>query len=125
MRHNVDLVLMLGSLEQEIGTASGLHFSDRKESLKHLERAMDMIQEHLADRKTVFENLVEIWEQTRLVKGYSTAERSYVFSPDRARHFANRTPDMRYLIMDEELLNLEGYLRRLKEYIADYSSQMS
>ncbi len=121
MRHNVDLVLMLGSLEQEIGTASGLHFSDRKESLKHLEQAMDMIQEHLADREAVFEDLVELWEQTRLPKGYSTAEKPYVFSPDRARHFANRTPDMRYLIMDEELLNLEDYLRRLKEYITDYS----
>jgi len=124
MRHNVDLVLMLGELEQEIGAASGLHFSDRGESLRHLERARDMIQEHLADRKTVFENLVKIWEQTRLPKGYSTQEKSYVFSPDRARHFANRTPDMRYLIMDEELLDLEDYLKRLKRYIEDYKSRM-
>ena len=120
MRHNVDLVLMLGQLEQKISAASGLHFSDRKEALKHLEQAQAMIEEHLADRKAVFENLLEIWEQTRLLKGYFTQDKPYVFAPDRARHFANRTPDMRYLIMDEELLELEGYLERLKAYIADY-----
>ena len=120
MRHNVDLLLMLGRLEEAISAASGLHFSDRKESLKHLERARAMIEKHLADRKAVFDNLVETWERTRLPKGHSASEKPYVFAPDRARHFANRTPDMRYLIMDEELLDLEGYLERLKAYIADY-----
>jgi len=124
MRHNADLVAMLGQLEQEIGTAHSLHFSDRKEALKHLEQARTMIEEHLADRKAVFENLVKVWERTRLVKGYSTPEKPYVFAPDRARHFANRTPDMRYLIMDEELLDLEGYLERLKAYISDYKAQL-
>jgi len=120
MRHNVDLMLTLGELEQEISAASGLHFSDRKEALKHLERARAMIEKHLADREAVFENLVEVWERTRLPKGYSTPEKPFAFAPDRARHFANRTPDMRYLIMDEELLDLEGYLERLKAYIANY-----
>jgi len=123
MRHNVDLVLMLARLEQEIGAASERHFVDRKEAMKHLKQARTMIEEHLADRKAVFENLVDIWEQTRLPKGYSTSEKPYVFAPDRARHFANRTPDMRYLILDEELLDLEGYLTRLKAYIADYRTQ--
>ena len=124
MRHNADLLLMLGRLEDAIGSASGIHFSDRKESLRHLEQARTMIEEHLADRKAVFENLVEVWERTRLPKGYSTPDKPYVFAPDRARHLANRTPDMRYLIMDEELLDLEGYLDRLKAYIADYQTRL-
>ena len=47
---------------------------------------------------------------------------SYVFAPDRARHFANRTPDMRYLILDEELLDLEGYLDRLENYLSEYEA---
>ena len=46
-----------------------------------------------------------------------------MFAPDRARHFANRTPDIRYLILDEELLDLEGYLERLKAYIEDYRAR--
>jgi hypothetical protein len=31
---------------------------------------------------------------------------------------------MRYLIMDEELLDLEGYLEKLSKYIADYRQRM-
>ena len=110
-------------MEQEIGAASGLHFSDRKEALKRLEKAQTMIEKHLADRETMFEKLVETWERTRLPKGYSTQEKPYVFAPDRARHFANRTPDMRYLILDEELLNLEGYLESLRAYITGYRAR--
>jgi len=124
MRHNVDLVLMLGELEEAIGTASGLHFEDRGESLKHLQRAQVMIETHLEDRRRMFAELVETWERTRLPKGYSTPEKPFVFAPDRARHFANRTPDMRYLILDEERLDLEGYLERLKAYIADYEEAL-
>ena len=120
MRHNVDLVLMLGALEEAVGAASKLHFSDRSESLAQLDAAREMIEAHLSDRKAVFERLVSVWERARLPKGYATPEKPYVFSPDRARHFANRTPDMRYLILDEELLDLEGYLERLKAYIGEY-----
>jgi hypothetical protein len=120
MRHNADLVLMLGRLEREISAASALHFSDRQKALSHLERARAMIEEHLAGRQAVFENLVATWERTRLPKGYAAPEKPYVFAPDRARHFANRTPDMRYLIRDEELLDLEGYLARLNACIAHY-----
>ena len=118
MRHNTDLILMLGRLEEEIGAAGGLRFSDRRQALKHLEQAQGLIEEHLADRRAVFENLVGVWERTRVPKGYSTPGKPFLFAPDRARHFANRTPDMRYLILDEELLDLEGYLERLRAYTA-------
>jgi hypothetical protein len=120
MRHNADLVCMLGRLEQEVGAASGLHFEDRRGAREHLERAQALLEGHLADRARVFSALTRTWERSRLPKGYATSERPYVFAPDRARHFANRTPDMRYLIVDEELLDLEGYLERLEAYLAEY-----
>ncbi|MBT4501623.1 MAG: hypothetical protein HOC74_28095, partial [Gemmatimonadetes bacterium] len=124
MRHNVDLVLMLGRLEEAICNAHNLHFSDRPEGLKSLQRARAMIEENLEDRQKVFDDLVEVWDRTRLPKGLSLPEKPFLFSPDRARHFANRTPDMRYLIVDEELLGLEDYLERLKAYIADYEGNL-
>lgn len=49
------------------------------ESLRHLEQARDMVREHLADRESVFKNLIEIWERTRLPKGYSTSEKNMYF----------------------------------------------
>ena len=56
------------------------------------------------------------WEQVRLPKGMSTEAKPYFHRQDRARHFANRKADMTYLIYDEQLLDLEGYLKDLKDY---------
>ena len=57
-----------------------------------------------------------IWEKTRLPKGLSTPDKQYFHKMDRSRHFANRTADLSYLIYDEQLLNMEGYLERLRKY---------
>jgi len=124
MRHNADLVLMLGQLEGAIKSASEIHFADTGQALEHLERAVAMIEAHLADRAGVYEDLVLTWERTRLPKGLSTPEKAFVHVPDRARHFANRTADMRYLILDEELLDLEGYLSHLREYVDGYRAKL-
>ncbi len=129
MRHNTDLIIMLGQLEEAIATASDKwHFggevpakeANRKEALKCLRKAEELVEEHLADRRSVFENLVQVWERTRLPKGLSLPGKPYKFEKDRARHLANRTPGMEFLIIDEQLLDLEGYLRKLKIYNLEY-----
>ena len=124
MLHNCDLVLMLGELEGAVDAAHAANFLDRPGALAALQQARELIAGHLTERSEVFDRLVTIWEKTRLVKGLSTDEKPFVWAPDRARHFANRTPDMRYLILDEELLDLEGYLERLESYIAGYERNL-
>ncbi len=49
-------------------------------------------------------------------EGATPAEKKYFHRQDRARHFANRRADMSYLIYDEQLLDLEGYLKKLQDY---------
>ena len=123
MRHNADLVLMLGSLEEAIARASDQHhFHDRAESLEQLRHAERLIDEHLSDRQEVLNTLVAVWERTRLPKGLSLPGRPYLHARDRARHFANRTPDLTYLILDEQLLGLEAYLERLKTLRAEHET---
>ena len=85
----------------------------------------EQIEEHLRDRARVFGQLVAKWEETRLPKGLSLPQKPYVHARDRARHFANRSPDMTYLILDEQLLDLEGYLERLKDYSASYEHALN
>jgi len=124
MLHNIDLIEMLAEMEARLSQASDrLHFTDRKAALGELRAIEKMIEEHLADRERVYKALVECWERTRLPKGMSTKKQKYFFSRKRARHFANRTPDMRYLVLDEDLLDLEGYLARLKEYNKNYERE--
>lgn len=62
------------------------------------------------------DKLVAVWEKTRLPKGLAIGERKYFFRQDRARHFANRKPDMSFLVYDEEQLGLEQYLEQLQAY---------
>lgn len=121
MQHNVRLILDLGRLEELLKTASyDLHFTDRAGALRCL-RAMEvLLQDLIAGRERVYRELVACWERTRLPKGMSVDGRSYMWRPERARHFANRTSDMRYLMLDEDLLDLDGYLARLRVFNDGY-----
>ena len=70
----------------------------------------------MARRDSVLNELVSVWERTRLPKGMSTKVKKFFFEQDRTVHFANRAPDMKFLIMDEQILDLEGYLVKLQQY---------
>jgi hypothetical protein len=85
-----------------------------------LEEAANIVKKSLDRRTEVFNDLVSVWGKTRLPKGMSTKDKKYFFRQDRARHFANRRPDMTFLIYDEQLLNLEGYLKDLNAYMEYY-----
>jgi len=50
----------------------------------------------------------------------STPEKQFFHRQDRAWHFAFRRADMSYLIYDEQLLGLEDYLEKLRDYIEWY-----
>ena len=53
-------------------------------------------------------------------KGMSLPGKEYLHARDRQRNFANRRADLSFMIYDEEMLDLEGYLRDLKKYIEWY-----
>jgi hexosaminidase len=110
----------LSRLEQFITQAQCKHFENHQETYKHLQDAETLLSNSLQRRASVFNELVSTWEKTRLPKGLSTDEKKYFFQQDRARHFANRTPDMTYLIYDEIKLDMEGYLEKLQNYMEYY-----
>jgi len=53
----------------------------------------------------------------------STPGKKYVHARDQQRNFANRRPDLSFMICDEEALGLEDYLRNLKDYIEFYKTK--
>jgi hypothetical protein len=63
----------------------------------------------VAERKEAYGDMVATCEKMQLPKGMSTPEKRYVHGRDRGRNLANRTADMRYLVVDEEELGLEGW----------------
>jgi len=110
----------LSELEKLIGQAHQVHYENHALAYQNMEKALVLVKSSLERRKTAFQELVATWEKVRLPKGISTKEKKYFFQQDRARHFANRTPDMSYLVYDEQKLDLEGYSQKLAEYMDYY-----
>lgn len=117
VRHTALTYKDLSRLEKAIRQAHQNRYIDLDESYRSLQNAEKIVKGQLARRDKVFNDLVAVWNQTRLEKGMSTPDKPYFFEQDRTRHFANRVADMSYLIVDEQLLDLENYLVKLQQYI--------
>ncbi len=120
--HTARTYLALSELENAITDAHRQHFVSHVSAYAAFERAERIIETNLKERDTVFDDLVKVWEKTRLPKGLSTPDKKFFHQQDRARHFAFRTPDMTYLIYDERRLGLEDYLRNLRQYMVWYKN---
>ena len=117
VRHTCLTYIDLSNLEYTIKEAHVNRFVDYNVSLNSLIKARNILENCLERREEVYTDLVSTYEQTRLPKGYSTPSKLYFWQQDRARHFAFRRPDMSFLIYDEQLLDIEGYLEKLNAYI--------
>lgn len=122
IRHTCMTYEDLSHVEQFIKEANNLTFIDRDSAYSNLNKAAQIVEICIKRRLEVSENLNKVWEQTRLPKGMSTNQKSFFFQQDRTRHFANRKPDMTYLIYDEQKLDMEGWLERFKVYMEQYKS---
>ena len=122
IRHTCQTYIDLSNLEYAIRKAHQLTFVNRDSAYNSLVNATKIIENNLKERASVYNSLVNTWEKTRLPKGMSAGDKKYFFQQDRTRHFANRRPDMSYLIYDEEDLDLEGYLSKLKAYMEKYKN---
>jgi hypothetical protein len=118
--HTCNTYLALSNLERAIKEAHNQRFLSHQEAYESMENAVGIIDTNLSERQKVYEELVAVWEKTRLPKGFSTDEKEFFHRQDRARHFAFRRADMSYLIYDEELLGLEEYREKLLEYMEWY-----
>lgn len=116
IKHTALTYLDLSNVEHAIKNAHQLRFVDLQQSYSYLTEAENIITKSIERRKKVFTGLVTLWEKTRLPRGMSTSTKQYFFEQDRTRHFANRVADMSYLIVDEEQLDMEGYLLGLQHY---------
>jgi len=117
VKHTCLTYIDLSTLEYTIRKAHVNRFVDYNVSTDNLLKAQQIIEDILKRRENVFNDLVKTYEITRFPKGFSTPDKQFFWQQDRARHFAFRRPDMSFLIYDEQLLDMEGYLEKLKAYI--------
>ena len=70
----------------------------------------------------MYAEIKTIWEKSQFPKGMSTPDKKYVHARDQQRNFANRRPDLSFMICDEQALGLEEYRAKLIEYMGMYKS---
>ena len=115
-RHTARTYLALSDLEKAITQAHRSHFDNPEAAYGALQQAANIIGKNLAEREEVFTRIKTTWEKSQLPRGMSTSEKKYVHGRDQQRNFANRRPDLTFMIYDEQLLGLEEYLKQLQDY---------
>ncbi len=119
-QHTARTYLALSDLENSITQAHRAHFDDPASAHASLRNAALIIEKNLKEREEVFSRIKVSWEKSQLPKGWSTPEKKYVHGRDQQRNFANRRPDLSFMIYDEQLLGLEEYLEQLNKYTMWY-----
>jgi hypothetical protein len=119
-RHTARTYLALSELENTITEAHRAHFPSHEKAYEALQRAEQIVEENLAEREEIFNKIVATWEKSQLRRGMSIPGKKYVHGRDQQRNFANRRPDLSFMIYDEQLLGLEDYLGKLREYMDWY-----
>ncbi|MBE9511986.1 MAG: family 20 glycosylhydrolase, partial [Bacteroidetes bacterium] len=122
-RHTANTYLALSDLEKTVTQAHRAHFDNPGAAYSALRHAANIIEKNLAEREEVFTRIKTTWEKSQLPRGMSTTEKKYVHGRDQQRNFANRTPDLSFMIYDEQLLGLEKYLEQLQDYIEWYKKK--
>lgn len=116
IKHTAQTFIDLSELEYAIREAHSQRHLDHQKVYDNLEKAEKIVRDQLSRREKTLNDLILTWGKTRLPKGMSTQNKNFFFEQDRTVHYANRTPDMTFLIVDEQKLDLEGYLVDLVKY---------
>ena len=80
--HTGKTYLALSELEKAIKEAHMQRYISYEATFKSLEDAVSIIESNLSEREKVYEDLVSVWEETRLPKGLSTDEKVFFHEPD-------------------------------------------
>ena len=119
-QHTARTYLALSNLENSITQAHKAHFDNPESAYAALQGAVIIVEKNLKEREEVFYRIKATWEKSQFPKGMSTPEKKYVHGRDQQRNFANRRPDLSFMIYDEQLLRLEDYLEDLQAYVLWY-----
>lgn len=121
--HTANTYLTLSDIEESVKKAAGLHYTDNNAVYDELNRTVSLIDGNLAGRDSVYAEIKTTWEKSQFPKGMSTTDKKYVHARDQQRNFANRRPDLSFMICDEQAIGLEEYRAKLIEYMAVYKSK--
>jgi len=118
-RHFIQMVLGVAEAEDLLVLASkAAGEGDAVRALGLLAQARDKVRAALDDLEGMYRRLKAVWEKSRFEKGRSADGRRFVHVMDDVKdHYADRRPDLSYLISHEENIGLPAWLDGLGKVI--------
>ena len=127
LRHHSLMVASLKQIEDTL-TRSRLAFETDgpREAVQLLLQARGLAREIIQDREVMYASLKRIWEKGHLPKGRSVGGRDFVHVLDDVKdHWADRRPDLSYLIAPEERVSLDDWTDRMADLIRAFAGSNS
>jgi hypothetical protein len=131
-RHHNQLIVAMHEMESNLMAAARAARSynpnrdpqEARRAVEGLLSAFRLANSVVEDRKRTFAGLEEIWEKSRFPKGQSLNGREFVHILDDTKdHWADRRPDLSYMIAPEESINLEGWMEKIAQTLKDYAAK--
>jgi hypothetical protein len=123
--HFMRMVITVADAERTLHHAAELarQGRDNRGALDGMRCARDTVRAVVDDLYAVQERLTEVWERSRLPRNAPAGGREFLHVMDDVKdHFADRRPDMSYLIAPEENIGLRDWLARLDDVIARFEA---
>ncbi len=121
--HHDRMIAGFRTIEQTLGEArSAAAGKDAERALELLLQARREAAEIGEDSTRVFEYLRVTWEKSRFPKGQAVNGKEFCHVMDDTKdHWADRRPDLSYMMAPEESIGLEHWLRQLGEVARAYA----
>ena len=125
INHHWQLFLDLEQAENTLKEAQAIAIEERPaEAVARLTAAWDLVDKIRRERVATFDELKAVFEKSRYPKGRSVDGREFVHVYDDVKdHWADRRPDLSYMLAPEENIGLDRWNSELAGFIRTYAQE--
>jgi hypothetical protein len=122
-RHHDRMIAAMGEIESRLLVArKAAAGSDAKAALAALVTAHTQARGITEERRSAFERMKAVWEKSQYPKVRSFEGKQYVHIMDDTKdYFADRRPDLSFIVAPEESIGLDEWSKRLWSVVAQYA----
>jgi len=123
--HHNRLIFGMKSIEDRLKAArAAAEKNDPQQAVGQLVAAYDQARGAVEERSKTYQRLKTTWEKSRFPKGQEAGGRKFYHVLDDTKdHWADRRPDLSYMIAPEESIELEKWMKQLASVIQEYAKK--
>jgi hexosaminidase len=123
--HHNRLIFGMKSIEEKLKAArAAAEKNDPQQAVGRLVAAYEQAVGIVEERHKTFRRLKTTWEKSRLPKGQEVNGKKFYHALDDTKdHWADRRPDLSYMIAPEESIELEKWMKQLSSVIQEYAKK--